>query len=130
MAIFLIIISFINILLSCINDMIAMSDVPSVISPSEKYEYHIQEEGTYVLVGIYDMDGNLLFLDDEKYYKRFALIVEWQEDDDTLWLYSGGIGVFYFVFENNEWRKISDKSEKIADNTPRRIAKKLSSYRD
>ena len=82
---------------------------------------------TYVLVGIYDTEGNLLFMDDEKYYKRFHLIVEWQEDDDILWVYSGDIGVYCIFAKNNEWQKLSDKSEQIVGKPPRRIAKQLAS---
>ena len=128
MPISFIIILFIKILLSCINGMIEMRDVPPVTSPSENYVYSIQEEDTYVLVGIYDTEGNLLFMDDEKYYKRFHLIVEWQEDDDILWVYSGDIGVYCIFAKNNEWQKLShNKSEQIVGKPPRRIARQLAS---
>ena len=125
----IIICTLINIIYNIFSDLEYVNFPPVATSPSGSYEYRIREEDTYVLVGVYDDTGNLLFLDDEKYYKRFAFIVEWQEDDDILWIYSGDIGDYCLIHKNNKWQKVLCDSEQIVGKPPKRIAKKLSSYR-
>ena len=110
-------------------DLLETADAPPVNSPSGNYEFRIHEEDTYVQVGVYDTTGNLLFLDDEKYYKRFRLIVEWQEDDDVLWIYSGDIGTYCIFAENNEWQELPANAAQIVGKPPRRIARQLASLR-
>jgi hypothetical protein len=126
----IIICALLNIIYSIFSDLEYVNFPPVATSPSGSFEYRIQEEDTYVLVGIYDDAGELLFLDDEKYYKRFAFIVEWQEDDDVLWIYSGDIGDYCLIHKNNKWQKVLRNSEYIVGKPPKRIAKKLSSYRN
>ncbi len=117
----------IRILIAFIYGVLESEDVPPSISPSGNYEYRLQEGDTWVRVGLYDTAGNLLFFDDEKYYKRFDLIVEWQEDDDVLWICSGDVGLFCIIHEDGKWQKLPHGSEQIVGKPPRRIAKELSS---
>jgi hypothetical protein len=82
-------------------------------SPSKIYSYRVEEKNENYYVTI-NMGDKIIFSDNQAYRKRDRFYIAWHQTDDTLWVYSGDIGLYYFVYINGNWIKntwIADRDD-------------------
>ena len=135
----LILIYIINItIFSCVNinkeiDNELVTVNHNKISPSGSYELILiyDNENYYYYFKILGKNNNMVYINEERFYRRHALFICWDEKEDIVWCYSGDIGTYYWINENNEWKKHAYFTENIQyeenenNITPPKIFKKL-----
>jgi len=109
-------------LIKTTNQKELLNDLSSdlLISPSGKYKFVLQEFDnngikSYTLRIIKNDNKDLTELD-IIFRARDNNYVCWADNDDILWCYSGDIGSYYWIYDNNMWNKKSyaeDKNVKV-----------------
>jgi hypothetical protein len=94
----------------------------SMVSPSKEFilKMSVSEEegvrGFHVVVSS-SKDDEELFKSEEFYRSRDTNYLLWG-DNDTIWLYSGDVGVFYWVKTEHTWEKKSYAENKNSIEVP------------
>lgn len=73
-------------------------------SVSNKFSYLVEENSEYYHIIIVE-NNTIVFEDNQNYRKRDRFFISWHQNDDILWVYSGDIGLYYFICENNIWKR-------------------------
>jgi hypothetical protein len=50
-------------------------------------------------------NNNVVYTSTEKYYRRFTFFLCWDDKEDIIWCYSGDIGAYYWINENDSWNQ-------------------------
>ncbi|GMO38501.1 MAG: hypothetical protein Ta2B_18110 [Termitinemataceae bacterium] len=77
------------------------------ISPSGTYKLFLNSNGderyfTFYITGI---DDNIVFIEKERYYKRFTFFLCWDDNLDIVWCYSGDMGTYFWTNKDDTWEK-------------------------
>ena len=70
-------------------------------SPSNEYNYTVSEIDNYYIVKIYKTN-TLVYTLSQKYRMQDRFYITWDKRKDTLWIYSGDIGLYNFEFTNGQ----------------------------
>ena len=94
----------------------------SVVSPSQEYslemEIYYSDNVTgfsFIIRNI--LDNEEIYRSDDFYRLRDVTYLCWGDDDDTVWVYSGDVGTYYWERTDGEWVKNT-----YAENKDRAIA--------
>jgi hypothetical protein len=110
------------------NEKVLTEKNNSKISPSGEYEllldigYNKKSPFYYFII---KKNDNVIYTCDEKFYNRHTFFLCWDDISDIVWCYSGDIGTFYWVNENNVWKKYSYFNENVYNLIPPNILNKL-----
>jgi hypothetical protein len=100
----------------------------SKFSPSGKYNLSLgidRDENASFYYFTITLDDKIIYICDEKYYRRHTFFLCWDDREDIVWCYSGDIGSYYWINENDEWKKYTFYGENANNVTPPNILKIL-----
>jgi hypothetical protein len=101
------------------------------LSPSGNFMLELKEGDDngikYYYFIIFQTNNGIIYSCSDKFYRRFTYYLSWDDISDIVWCYSGDLGAFYWIFEDNKhWVKHTYFPNKVKNEyTPPEIFRKL-----